>query len=174
MFKTTLLTFMVIFVLTPHATKADFYKYIDKSGNIVFTDDLSAIPEDQRQKAEKYREAPPSIKVQESNEKSKPELNSKKDQGTPLTTEEMSLKKKELEKKQSELEKEYEILMQEKARLEKQKNEAIGRNKIKAYNEQILRFSERLNKYNEERTTLEKDVNEYNSTLKTINNKTEK
>lgn len=174
MFKRTFLTFVVMLVFAPQAIKADFYRYTDNKGNIVFTDDLSSVPDDQRQMVEKYHEAPPSLNVEKLTDKSKPGPDFKNDQTNILSREEMSLKKKELEKKQSELEKEYEALMEEKKRLEKQKDEAKGRKEIKEYNKQVLIFSDRLNQYNEKRTTLEKDVNEYNSALEKATKNSEK
>lgn len=174
MFKTTLLAFMVMFVLTPYATMADFYKYVDKNGKTVFTDDISTIPKKQRQKAEKYHEPPPSIKAQESTKTSDDQQNSGKSKNSSATKEEMLLKKETLEKKQAELKQEYEALMKEKANLERLKAEAKGREKIKAYNEQVLQFSEKLNNYNKKRTALEGEVAEYNSAIEIVNKKAEK
>jgi hypothetical protein len=41
-------------------SQAEFYKYVDKDGNILFTDDLSRIPSDQRHHLGRYDDAPAS------------------------------------------------------------------------------------------------------------------
>lgn len=170
MFKTTLLAILVMFVFTPEATKAAFYKYVDKKGNIVFTDDLSTIPENQRQNAERYSEPPPASEIETPAEENTPKSDSEKTLQALPASEEINLKKEELEKKQTELKQEYNTLMKEKEELERQKIEAKGREKIKAYNDHVMQFSEKLNKYNERRIALENEVSKYNETIEKLGN----
>ena len=147
MFKAALLAILVMLVLTPFEAKADFYKYIDKNGNIIFTDDLSKIPKNQRDKVKKYQEPPPLPQVKKSVIKEKQKSNPENSQNVSATSEEMNAKKEELEKRQTQLEQEYEALMEEKAALERQKADANGRNEIKIYNEQVQLFSDKLNQW---------------------------
>jgi hypothetical protein len=49
------LLFMVlcgVTALMPLAVSAEYYKYVDKNGNVSFTDNILSVPEDQRQNAE--------------------------------------------------------------------------------------------------------------------------
>ena len=92
MFKRTLLAILAMLVLTPNTAKADFYKYVDKNGNIVFTDDLSTIPKNQRSKAEKYDEPPPSARNKESVEKNEDGSANNKALNLSTTKEEMNKK----------------------------------------------------------------------------------
>ena len=165
MFKTTLLAVLAMFVLTPIEAKADFYKYIDENGNIIFTDNLSKIPKNQRNKVEKYHEPPPISRSKESVVDKAQKLDSK-DSSKISADEAMEAKREELEKRRTQLGQEYEVLMNEKAALERQKAEAKGRDEIKKYNEDVRLFSDKLNQYNEKRISLETDVTEYNHAIK--------
>lgn len=171
MFKTTLLAILAMLVLTPIKAKADFYKYIDENGNTIFTDDLSKVPENQRDKVKKYQEPPQLPQSKKSVIKKTQKLNPENSQNISATSDEMNTKKEELEKRQTQLEKEYEALMEEKVALEHQKAESKGRNEIKIYNEQVRLFSDKLNKYNKKRITLETEVSEYNDIIEKLNKK---
>jgi chromosome segregation ATPase len=166
MLKTTLLAILAMFVLTSIEAKADFYKYIDENGNIIFTDNLSKIPKNQRNKMEKYHEPPPISRSKEAAVDNAQKLDSKDNSKISATDEAMKAKREELEKRQAQLEQEYEALMKEKTELEQQKAEAKGRHEIKKYNEHVRLFSDKLNKYNEKRISLETDVTEYNHAIK--------
>lgn len=166
MFKTTLLAILAMFVLTPIEAKADFYKYIDENGNIIFTDNLSKIPKNQRNKVEKYHEPPPISQSKESVIDNAQKLDSKDNTEKSATDEAMKVKREALEKRQTQLEQEYEVLMKEKTALEHQKDEAKGRDEIKKYNEHVRLFSDKLNKYNEKRMSLETEITEYNHAIK--------
>ncbi len=173
--KTTLLAIVVMFAMITTTAEADFYKYIDKNGNIVFTDDLSTVPKDQRKTAEKYDAPPPSTQNDESVEvNNQPESDAGKGQISTSPKEDLNKKKEELEQKQALLEKEYESLMKDKEDLEKEKAQAKGHQKIKEYNEKVLKFSEKLDNYNKKRTALEKEVAEYNTTVEKLNEQSQK
>ncbi len=175
MFKTSLMAILVMLVLFPPVAHADFYKYLDEKGNIVFTDDLNTIPESKRAKAEKYDEPQTSKKYQQPLGEIAGSHSNNSNQHQSITTEEMNQKKEVLEKKQLQLKQEYDALMKEKAELEHQRTEAKGHNKkTKAYNQKILEFSEKLNKYNENRIALEAEVKEYNDTVEKMNIQKEK
>jgi hypothetical protein len=150
MLKTTLLAILAMFVLTSIEAKADFYKYIDENGNIIFTDNLSKIPKNQRNKMEKYHEPPPISRSKEAAVDNAQKLDSKDNSKISATDEAMKAKREELEKTE----------------LEQKKAEAKGRHEIKKYNEHVRLFSDKLNKYNEKRISLETDVTEYNHAIK--------
>ena len=50
--KRFLLIFLLLFLLLPFSVEAEIYKYVDKNGNIAFTDNLNNVPENQRSKPE--------------------------------------------------------------------------------------------------------------------------
>ena len=47
-----LFLFLLVFLLVPLDAKPEIYKYVDKNGNIAFTDNLNNVPENQRPKTE--------------------------------------------------------------------------------------------------------------------------
>jgi len=118
-----LLTLFLIGPLTPfrlaHAQVA-FYKYVDKNGNIHFTDRLDSIPEEYRNQ----------IKVYKGEEKPKPALS--KEEGV---TEEQNRRLREAEEKKKE---EEEKALQEKAaRGKKLKEQKEIQDRIASLEEQI-------------------------------------
>jgi DNA repair exonuclease SbcCD ATPase subunit len=120
---TFLLALFFISSLTPlqlaHA-QAVFYKYVDKNGNVYFTDRLESIPEEYRNQ----------IKVYKEEEKPKPAFS--KEQGV---TEEQNRRLREAEEKKRE---EEEKALQEKAaREEKLKERQEIQDRIASLEEQI-------------------------------------
>jgi len=47
---------LVVILIVPTKSVAEFYKYVDKDGNVFYVDDLSKVPEEYRPKIDKYRE----------------------------------------------------------------------------------------------------------------------
>jgi len=45
-----------IFCCTLSSASAEYYKYVDENGNILFTDDISSIPKDKRKETKEYYE----------------------------------------------------------------------------------------------------------------------
>ena len=52
MWRTMILT--VVFMLTAVGATGEYYKYTDENGNARYTDDMTRIPEDQRESAESF------------------------------------------------------------------------------------------------------------------------
>ncbi len=142
-FFTSLMWFLSItFVST---VSSEFYQYIDKNGTKQFTDDVSKIPEDQRQKLNIYQSVDTPQKGQPPSEKKieKPELDP--------PTESLLAQKKVLDA-------EFESLMKRKQGLEKEK-ERLGNKK---YNLLVKKLMTDMDEFKEKCQAFETLVKEHN------------
>ncbi|MGE0084784.1 MAG: DUF4124 domain-containing protein [Desulfococcaceae bacterium] len=99
-----------VFLLISAPCSAEFYKYRDETGAIRFTDDLSLVPEDQREKASGYSE------VKSSTEETSDPASETAEPETPVQDEKkeamqsFDAEAKHLDAMRAELEKEYKAL----------------------------------------------------------------
>jgi hypothetical protein len=179
MMKTIFASVLAILFLAGAPCHGQFYKYVDQQGNIIFTDDLSNVPTDQRHAVEEYEEPETSAPVQETTagklnqEPVQPSGNSTAQEAMAPTGNDLNPTKTELEANQAKLDEAYKALMAEKKQLEEDKSQAQNHKQIQAYNERVLQFSEKLTDYNEKRTAFEEQVKAYNATLAPNNSKPE-
>jgi hypothetical protein len=203
MIKTIFASALAIFFLTMAPCHGQFYKYVDKQGNIIFTDDLSNVPADQRHAVEEYEEpgapapvaeekkepetsAPVVEEIETSapdqeataetldQEADQPSADSRPQAATAPTGNDLNQTKTELEANQAKLDEAYNALMAEKKQLEEDKSRAQNHRQIQAYNERVLQFSEKLNDYNEKRAAFEEQVKTYNAAVAPGNSQPEK
>lgn len=163
--KTILAIFSILLALLFTAySNAEIYKYIDENGQKRWTDDLSQVPVEQRDSAERMEtEATfetPSDRV--SDEAPPPEPAEKMEDATSGTDE---TNRETLESEKADLDTMYQELLQERQQIEKAKAEAKGASakgalgkRITAYNEKAERYEERLKAFNN-------NVNKYNQRI---------
>jgi chromosome segregation ATPase len=158
--KTVFMHLLLLGILAlSHPALAEFYKYIDENGNILFTDDLSKVPEDQRQNLKSYEEVPPDPdsgfrKVDADREKSVEELNRSRD---------------DIAERKAQLDNEYQEMLRERADLEIQKKNAITDEQIKAYNQKVTAFNEKMRQFEEKRKALEAEIEKFRKKQSELN-----
>ncbi len=138
-----------LLLMHPGLGQAEFYRYVDQHGNVIFTDDLSKVPADQRTTVQSY---------QESQSTAAPEGVRKPDQASGLSASQLEAERKQLQEREKSLNQEYENLMTERGRLDDQKKEAVTSDQIKQYNEKIVQFNARIQAYEEKRDAYTADL----------------
>lgn len=148
--------FIVIVFAMP--ASAEFYRYVDPHGNVMYTDDLSKVPADQRKNVKPYEEsqsAPPPV-APEAVESSKTEP------GSNTITDELDKERQRLQEQEKALNQEYEELMKKRSQLNEEKGAAVTNAQIKAYNQQIIDFNQRIQAYEAKRDALADEVKNFN------------
>ena len=134
---------------------AEIYKYIDENGQKRWTDDLSQVPVEQRDSAERIQteQTLENPADQATDDAAPPEPVEKREQAT-FDTDEPN--REALEKEKADLDAMYQELLQERQRIEKAKSETKGapakralRKRITAYNEKAETYEERLKAFND-------------------------
>ncbi len=131
---------------------AEFYRYKDRHGNTIYTDDLSKVPKDQREQVKSYHES----KYRPPQATEKEEQKDKTLSGDASDAELNRLKQQE-----EALNRERETLKSERDRLNKEKEEAVTPEQIKEYNRSIVDFNARIQAYEEKRDAYAVEVKKY-------------
>jgi hypothetical protein len=153
-------------VLFSISASAEYYRYIDKDGHVHYTDDLTAVPENQRTDINEYNEIQSNEVDRQKDEdkvKSPDTLIEEKQAGTKDGTYDFSEMKKELDSKKAALNKEYETLMDEKKQLQEEKNKLRNRTAAKNYNKSVLEFNEKIEDYQKRKKEFDAEVESYNN-----------
>ena len=162
-----LIIVLITMVFTTSAY-AEFYRYVDEHGNVMYTDDLSNVPPDQRDKVRPYEESesePPPVepKKAESPETGKADM-----------TSELEKERQRLQEQEKALNQEYEDLMKMRSQLNEEKGTAVTNAQIKAYNQQIIDFNRRIQAYEKKRDALANEVKTFNKKVEENSNQGEK
>ncbi len=158
------LFFFVLFLLSISVVtvSADFYRFVDENGNIIYTDDINKVPVEQREKVQSYEESTPEqAKPADSGDAPEDAAGNK----TAITDE--GLKERDrLQAQEKELSREYEELMSQREQLNDVKKNAVSTEQINEYNQKIIEFNARIQAYEEKRGALETEVKAFNERLK--------
>jgi Domain of unknown function (DUF4124) len=168
-------TIVIIFLFLAGPVTAQFYRYIDKNGDLRFTDDLSKVPVEQRANIRKYNEpetepASSSKEAVRAIEKSlststEPSANHPQSAAAAAANETVSLEelRARIEKMKGQLEAEYLRLAKEKDALVKSRASIKAREGLDGYNKSVDAFNQRAENYDKMSSQLTKLVEEYNA-----------
>jgi hypothetical protein len=179
--------FVFLFIICVMTASAEFYKYVDERGVVRYTDDASRIPVPDMQKVQKYQEAPPQQPAAE--ETAPPESAPVAgDASQPVNQEAPEVssdsagletgQKADPEKLRSMLEKEkdrldvaYRNLKKELDDLQREKEAANTKNRVRAYNQRVLALNKKIEAYEMQRQELNEKIKAYNKTAGEEGNK---
>jgi peptidoglycan hydrolase CwlO-like protein len=154
---------LVLFSVT---ASAEYYKYIDKDGTVHYTDDLTAVPENQRTDINEYNEIQSGAVDRQKDEKNvnTPETSIEEKQSeTKQNAYDFSEMKKQLDQKKEALNEEYKTLMDEKKQFEEDKNKLRNRTAARKYNQAVSEFNEKIEDYQKRKKEFDAEVEQYNN-----------
>ena len=148
---------------------AEFYRYVDKKGNVHYTDNLNTIPENLRTDIYEYSESQ-SDKYDNQKDAQKgiePQPLFEDKQGEDQNeTNDLSEIKRGLDRKIQELGKEYKALMKEKEQIVKDKKRFNSTTAARKYNKIMLEFNEKIEDYERRNKEFNAEVEKYNVRVK--------
>ena len=147
------------------SASAEYYKYIDKDGNVHYTDDLTAVPESQRTDINEYNEIQSSGVDHQKDEKAveSPDTSIGNEQTeTKQDDFDFSEMKKQLDLKKEALNKEYKTLMDQKKQFQEEKEKLRSKTAARRYNEAVSEFNEKLEDYQQRKKEFDAEVERYN------------
>jgi predicted RNase H-like nuclease (RuvC/YqgF family) len=152
------------FLVLPATLWAEFYRYIGEDGAIHFTDDLSQVPMDQREKMEAYEgveapqppalETPGSDAATEAAQQAKEAVTNLKEKRQALVT------------RQEALQAEYQRLMDAKAEIDALRQSADTPEKQRALQEKAVALQAEITQYEARSKALNDEVNAFNAVVK--------
>ncbi|MBC8443716.1 MAG: DUF4124 domain-containing protein [Deltaproteobacteria bacterium] len=150
----------LVVILFSMPASGEFYKYVDDSGNVKFTDDLTQVPIDQRPKAKTY------IESKGAPEEKADDSETVKKEADQNIRKEMDLRKVQLDREKAALDKEYETIMKEQKALSEEQKKAKTRVQVIKFNKKTVTFNENAAQYEKKRKDLDERIAKYNEELK--------
>lgn len=158
--------FVLCCFLYPISVSAEYYRYTDKDGIVMFTDNLADIPMAQRNEANMYKEVTGPANPDQDPKKEQESLKEDTNKQIAESKQKDNIKESEtlsqiqiLNNEKQILDKEYEQLVTKKQILKKEKASISTSTELKAYkneikilNQQIIDFENRRQKFEEKAT----------------------
>jgi len=157
---TSLVLVSILFFWSP--ADAEFYKYLDATGAVRFTDDLNEVPPDQRAKLKSYTESVGTAEPEAP--KAQPDQPAPAEAAAPPPAGETSDQARaQLDRKKAAIEAEYQALLQEKEALAKEKEAAASRADILQYNEKAAALNQKIRDYEAKGKAMQAEIERFNA-----------
>jgi len=178
-FGAALLIFLSFFMASP--VWSQFYRYLDEKGNVRYTDDLSQVPEDQREGAQAYQESKsepesqPSPdpaeaqKTEDAEGAEKADENPKPSADGPDSSDELDALAASLKAQRQEIDTEYAAIQKERDALNASRPTTTTKARAKIFLEQQGELEQRIQAYDKKRLQYENDVKAYNEKVRAYN-----
>lgn len=151
-----------------HPAGADVYRYTDRHGNEIYTNDLNKVPVGQRERAKVSDGESPGQPDSENETTAPPPPGLSDGQARDLKAERL-----ELEALKAKLREEFNTLAQENARLKAKQKTAVTPAQRKAFNRQVVSFNTRFQAYKEKEAAYKSRLEKYNKRLKATTSNTD-
>jgi len=173
--RTGLGLILISALLAALPASAEYYKYIDEHGNVRFTDDITMVPREQREKLREYEDYRESEEVSEPSEATAatPPGKAPEPEPAPAGNEDIVEQGKRLEQERTALDTEYKALTEARRMLEERRGEFRTKGARKEYELQIIQLNERNAAYEAKRRAYDSEVLEYNTKLDQLRETTE-
>jgi Domain of unknown function (DUF4124) len=168
--KVLILNFLAFFVLVSFAS-AEFYRYKDMHGNVIFTDDLSTVPEALRPQATVYDDSAAGIATATTG--NQPAKASIVREQAAHAIQDLKKEGQRLLMVKTQLDQEYNALVSENTRLKAEQHQAVTPEQIKAVNKKVVGFNTRFQAYQEKSAAYQSQIKAYNQKLRDAESKIE-
>jgi len=156
------LKFFVILIMLLFSTAAafaEFYKYVDKEGNILFTDNLSEVPQKQRPVVAEYDETKNQT---DSSKKSEYAEETGEEESVGNTSNYPAV---DFNNRRKALEQEHILMKKENAEIANIKKNLKTKAEIESYNKKVLLMKEKIRKFQKNQTKLNTEIEKYNKSI---------
>lgn len=144
------------------SASAEYYRYIDKDGNVHYTDDLTNVPKNQRTDINEYNGFQGDPYDQQKDEQKAEQLIEEEQVKNKPDISDFSEIKKRLDQEKEKLDEDYRALMEEKKEIAKDKDQYRSKSSAKKYNKVILEFNEKIEDYERRKKLFNEEVEKYN------------
>ncbi len=158
----------ILFIVTTLASlpsvMAEYYKYVDKNGNIRYTDNLSIVPKDKHSEVDRYGEyqSKPYTNNKAAKKDAPEDTASKNNDQKTSVLEEQLAKKTTLDKEKQSLDEAYQELLKEKNQLDNTKKNVKNRSEIESLKKQIAIFNAKIQSFEKRKKIFEAEVTDFN------------
>ena len=156
--KLKLFVILITLLFSTVAVFAEFYKYVDKEGNILFTDNLSEVPKNQRLGVLEYDET----KKQTDSSKQSGDTEEAEEEFVDNTSNDHPV---DFDNRRKALEQEHLVLKKENEELANIRKNLKTKAQIESYNKKVLSINEKIKNLKKNRNTLNVEIEEYNKSI---------
>jgi hypothetical protein len=171
--KWTVFMILLISLAVTTPASAQFYKYLDKQGNVRFTDDINQVPENQRNHIRSYAAASSDAADATASEggvekkavgsHAADEASANAAQAASAEEDPLDSTRTRLEAMKKQIDADYQALASEKEALGKEKEVPKTQAQVADYNKRVAAFNQKAGDYEARSNELRKQVEAYNA-----------